>query len=67
MRINETVTSVNVIDGDPKQFSRLSIMTNGTLLFYIQTLPKLEEKPYRFMQQYPTIHEGKQVMLQHHK
>lgn len=50
---------------DAIEFSSPSIMTNETLPLYILAFPKVEEKPYRLTQLHPTIHEEKQVMLQH--
>lgn len=45
------------------EFSRPSVMTNGTMLLYILAFPKVTAESYRFMHLYSTISEGKQVML----
>jgi len=37
------------------QFAEPSILTNGTLLLYVLSLPKVVDKKYRLMLLYPTI------------
>lgn len=49
------------------EFSRPTIVTNGTLLLYILAFPKVAAEKYRIMHLYATISEGKQIILEHHK
>lgn len=48
------------------EFSRPSVMTNGTMLLYILAFPKATAESCRLML-YATISEGKQVMLKYNK
>lgn len=49
------------------EFSRPTVITNGTLLLYILAFPKVGVENYRLMHLYATIGEGKQIILEHHK
>lgn len=45
------------------EFSRPSVLTNGTTLLYILAMPEVALKEYRLLLLLPAILEGKQVML----
>lgn len=49
------------------EFSRPTILTNGTALLYIVAMPKVTEQKYRMIYLYPMVIEGKQVILQANK
>jgi len=49
------------------EFSRPTILTNGTALLYIVAMPKVTEQKYRMIYLYPTVIEGKQVILEANK
>jgi len=49
------------------EFSRPSILTNGTVLLYILALPKIADTRNRLMHLCPTVHNGGQVVLDHKK
>lgn len=49
------------------EFSRPSVLTNGTTLLYILAMPKVAPKEYRLLLLLPAILEGKQVMLRYDK
>ncbi|XP_050745814.1 uncharacterized protein LOC127011778 [Drosophila biarmipes] len=46
------------------EFAEPSIFTNGTCLLYVMALPKVVDIRYKLMLLYPTITEGKQVVLE---
>ncbi|KRJ98756.1 uncharacterized protein Dyak_GE28421 [Drosophila yakuba] len=48
------------------EFSRPSVLTNGTALLYILSMPKVAPKDYRLLL-LPATHGGKQVMVKHDK
>jgi len=47
------------------EFSRPTILTNGTTLLYILAMPKVVDRKYRLMRIYPTTSDGKQVVLKY--
>jgi len=49
------------------EFAELSILTNGTCLLYVLALPKVVDTKYKLMLLYPTITEGKQVVLEYNR
>jgi len=49
------------------EFSEPSILTNGTSLLYVLTLPKVVDRKYRLILLYPTITAGRQVVLEYNK
>ncbi|EDW89899.2 uncharacterized protein Dyak_GE12971 [Drosophila yakuba] len=49
------------------EFSRPSVLTNGTALLYILAMPKVAPKDYRLLLFLPATLEGKQVMVKHDK
>lgn len=49
------------------EFSRPSVLTNGTTLLYILAMPKVAPKEYRLLLLLSATLKGKQVMLRHDK
>ncbi|KAH8295567.1 hypothetical protein KR054_009054 [Drosophila jambulina] len=49
------------------EFAEPSILTNGTCVLYVLALPKVVDTKYKLMLLYPTIAEGKQVVLEYNK
>lgn len=49
------------------EFSRPSVLTNGTALLYILAMPKIAPKDYRLLHLLSATHGGKQVMVKHDK
>ncbi|KRK05741.1 uncharacterized protein Dyak_GE27537 [Drosophila yakuba] len=70
----EVETILNEVSNLPYQnaieaieFSRPSVVTNGTMILYILAFPKVTTESYKFMHLYSTISEGRQVVLEHNK
>ncbi|KRK05613.1 LOW QUALITY PROTEIN: uncharacterized protein Dyak_GE27405 [Drosophila yakuba] len=68
----EVETILNEVSNLPYQnaieaieFSRPSVVTNGTMILYILAFPKVTTESYKFM--HSTISEGRQVVLEHNK
>ncbi|XP_041674334.1 uncharacterized protein LOC121530047 [Drosophila eugracilis] len=69
---NEVDTILAEVDSLPYQnvveaieFSKPTILTNGTAHLYILAKPKVVERRYRLMRIYPTISDGKHVVLKY--
>ncbi|KPU75599.1 uncharacterized protein Dana_GF26549 [Drosophila ananassae] len=49
------------------EFSRPTVLSNGTTLLYILALPKVSNRRYELVRLYPTVSGGRQIVLEHHK
>ncbi|KPU74981.1 uncharacterized protein Dana_GF27908 [Drosophila ananassae] len=49
------------------EFSRPTILSNGTTLLYVLALPKVSNRRYELVRLYPTVSGGRQIVLEHHK
>lgn len=61
----ESLPYQNVVEAI--EFSEPSVLTNGSSLLYVLSMPKVVDKRYRLMLLYPTIRAGKQVELEFNK
>ncbi|KAH8333222.1 hypothetical protein KR067_005406 [Drosophila pandora] len=49
------------------EFSRPTVLSNGTTLLYILALPKVSNRRYELVRLYPTVSGGRQIVLEHQK